>query len=73
MFFFFQQDTENLECKCTSVIPTEVIFKKDGSEYTLSSKGIYINNLYIKLKFVELLNRSAMRTFTTSFIKMHAF
>ena len=40
--FFFQQDTENLESKCTSVIPTEVIFKKDGSEYTLSSKGIYI-------------------------------
>jgi len=42
-FFFFRQDTENLESKCTSVIPTEVIFKKDGSEYTLSSKGIYIN------------------------------
>ena len=40
--FFFQQDTENLESKCTSVIPTEVIFKKDGSEYTFSNKGIYI-------------------------------
>ncbi|XP_020622715.1 protein Njmu-R1-like [Orbicella faveolata] len=32
------KDTENLESECTSVIPTEVIFKKDGSEYTLSSK-----------------------------------
>ena len=72
MFFFFQQDTENLECKCTSVIPTEVIFKKDGSEYTLSSKGIYINNLYIKMKFRERLNRSAMRTFTVVFMKMYA-
>ena len=39
-FFLFWQDTENLESKCTSVIPTEVIFEKDGSEYTLSSKGI---------------------------------
>lgn len=33
-----KQDTENLESKCTSVIPAEVILKKDGSEYTLSSK-----------------------------------
>lgn len=41
--FYFSQDTENLESKCTSVIPTEVTLKKDGSEYTLSSKGIYIN------------------------------
>ena len=45
----FQQDTENLESKCTSVIPTEVIFKKDGSEYTLSSKGIYIKIIYRSL------------------------
>ena len=40
MFNFFWQDAENLESKCCSVIPTEVIFGKDGSEYTLSSKGI---------------------------------
>ncbi|KAL9956888.1 hypothetical protein ACROYT_G038441 [Oculina patagonica] len=32
------EDKENLVSKCTSVIPTEVILKTDGSEYTLSSK-----------------------------------
>ena len=62
------QDTENLESKCTSVIPTEVIFKKDGSGYTLSSRGIYIS----LQKFAELLSRSAMRTFTTASMKIYA-
>ena len=36
------QESENLVSKCTAAIPTEVEFKTDGVEYSLSNKGINV-------------------------------
>lgn len=43
MISFYLQDGETLLCRCTAVIPTEVVLKTDGVEYSLSNKGIYIH------------------------------